>query len=304
MDFSIFKIIALLFFSLAMGCGARPLPIFDSENAYALLIKQCDFGPRAPGTAGHQKCRDFLIQTLRSYADEVNTQPFMLSYKAPDGQSHSAAAANIIANFQPDKSERILLCAHWDTRPWADMDANPANRNKPIIGANDGASGVAVLLEIARLLSQSKPQVGVDIILFDGEDAGHHGEDRSYALGSAAFARQKDPQYRPRWGILLDMIGDANLTIYQEDFSLRYAPAVVEKVWNKAAELGIGEFIPQSGYGIFDDHIPLLEAGIPCIDLIDFDYPSWHTTLDTPDKCSASSLEKVGRLLVALIYGE
>ncbi len=298
------KSLLFVFLALAIHCAARQLPVFDGQSAYNFLLKQCEFGPRASGTAGHQHCQDYLIQTLRTYADEVSTQPFLLTYKTPKGEPRSAQASNIIANFQPNIGNRILLCAHWDTRPWAERDPNPANHDKPILGANDGASGVAVLLEMARILAQNKPAVGVDIILFDGEDAGQEGEERSYARGAAAFAAQADPHYRPRLGILLDMIGDANLTIYKEAHSTQFAPAIVEKVWNKAEELGIGEFIPQIGYAIFDDHLPLLEAGIPCIDLIDFDYPHWHTLQDTPDKCSAASLEKIGRLLVALIYGE
>ena len=294
----------IVFLAFAIHCAARQLPPFDGKSAYNFLLKQCDFGPREPGSVGHQECQNYLAQTLRAYADQVSTQSFMLAFKTPTGEPRSAQATNIIANFQPNMGERVLLCAHWDTRPWADRDPNPANRSKPILGANDGASGVAVLLEVARILAQNKPTVGVDIILFDGEDVGHEGQERSYARGAAAFAAQADPQYRPRLGILLDMVGDTDLAIYKEANSTQYAPAIVEKVWNKADELGIGEFIPQTSYAIFDDHIPLLEAGIPCIDLIDFDYPHWHTLQDTPDKCSAASLEKVGRLLVGLIYAE
>jgi len=298
------RILLVVFLAFAIHCAARQLPVFDGKSAYSFLLKQCEFGPRAPGTVGHQQCRDYLTQTLRTYADEVSTQSFLLAYRTPKGEPRSAQAANIIANFQTNVGNRILLCAHWDSRPWADRDPNPANHDKPILGANDGASGVAVLLEMARLLAQNKPAVGVDIVLFDGEDVGHEGDERSYARGAAAFAAQADPHYRPRLGILLDMIGDANLAIYKEAYSTQYAPAVVEKVWSKADELGIGELVPQTGYAIFDDHLPLLEAGIPCIDLIDFDYPYWHTLQDTPDKCSAPSLERIGRLLVALIYAE
>ena len=199
---------------------------------------------------------------------------------------------------------RILLCAHWDTRPWADQDTDPKNRQKPILGANDGASGIAVLLEIAQILQSNKPAIGVDIVMFDGEDAGTSSEERSYAKGSAAFARAYSMGYQPMYGILIDMIGDSDLEIYKEAYSVQYAGHIVEKVWNKAAQLGIREFKAQTGYSIFDDHIPLLERGIICIDIIDFDYPYWHTVEDSPDKCSPSSLEKIGRLLVAIIFDE
>src|SRR3990172_175378 len=291
----------LLVAILVSGCSSADIPDFDRENAYRFLVKQCDFGPRVPGSDGHRQCKEYLLQTLRLYADEVTTQDFMFSFSPPQT---TTTATNIIANFQPDMGKRILLCAHWDTRPWADADPDPANRDQPVLGANDGASGVAVLLEIARILKQAKPAIGVDILFFDAEDAGRHDKERSFAQGSATFARAMDRAYRPQYGILLDMIGDADLTIRKEANSVHYAPQVVEMVWNKAAELGISSFTPDIGYAVFDDHIPLLEVGIPCIDIIDFDYPYWHTLRDTPDKCSAESLGQVGRVLLALIYGQ
>lgn len=284
---------------LFSNCSAQKAPVFSGENAYKYLQKQCDFGPRNPGSEGYRQCRDYLIQTMRLFADDVSTQPFLLSFSNP---TTSVSATNIIARFQPNKSDRIFLCAHWDTRPWADQEPDPKQHDTPIMGANDGASGVAVLLEIATLLHTQKPEIGVDIVLFDGEDEGSEGEERSWAKGSAVFAQQLGSQFHPRFGILLDMIGDADLTIYKESFSNQYAPDAVNLVWNRAANLGVTEFIPQVGYGVFDDHIPLLEAGIPCIDLIDFNYPYWHTLKDTPDKCSPQSLEKVGRVLTSLIY--
>ncbi len=281
------------------GCVSQSIPVFDEENAYKYLKKQCEFGPRDPGSSGHQHCKDYLIQTLQRYADQVSPQVFMFSFGNP---VQTVSATNIIAAFQPGKSERVLLCAHWDTRPWADRDPNPENFIKPVLGANDGASGVAVLLEMARLLQMQKPNIGVDIVLFDAEDAGDYGDDRSWAKGSEAFARKFRSKYFPRFGILLDMIGDADLSVYKEQFSVKYAAPVVNKVWNKAAEMGTTEFVPAIKYSVFDDHFPLLEAGIPCIDLIDFDYPYWHTIEDSPDKCSASSLGKVGQLLTNIIY--
>ncbi|MBN2413318.1 M28 family peptidase [candidate division KSB1 bacterium] len=294
------KILFCVFIFLTLnGCNSQSVPDFDNENAYNYLKKQCEFGPRVPGSTGHQQCKDYLIQTLQRHADNVTPQIFMFSFGEP---VRTVSATNIIAAFQPEKSERILLCAHWDTRPWADRDPNPKNIIKPVLGANDGASGVAVLLEMARLFHIQKPNVGVDIVLFDAEDAGNYGNDRSWAKGSEAFAREFRSTYFPRFGILIDMIGDAELAIYKEQFSVKYAAPVVDLVWNKAAQLGITEFIPTIKFSVFDDHIPLLENGIPCIDLIDFDYPYWHTIEDTPDKCSASSLGKVGRVLTHIIY--
>ena len=293
--------VAVISAGLALGCSAQNPPPFDGAKAFALLQKQCDFGPRVPGSAAHRNCRDYLITALRGYAAQVTTQEFIHTFGRPP---QSAKATNIIANFQPEKGERILLCAHWDSRPWADQDPDPANHSKPILGANDGASGVAVLLEIARLIHQKPPRCGVDIVLFDAEDQGLEGAESSYARGSQHFARTVVPTFRPRFGILLDLVGDANLNIYPEHYSLSYARPVVEKVWNAAAALGVTEFIPQPGYAVYDDHVPLLQRGIPCIDIIDFDYPSWHTLADTPDKCSSASLEKVGRVVLQVLYAE
>ena len=294
----IFCISLFMLFTMS-GCKSQSIPGFDAENAYNYLKKQCDFGPRDPGSAGHQRCKDYLIRELQRYAEKVTPQVFMFSFGNP---VQTVSATNIIATFQPEKRERVLLCAHWDTRPWADRDPDPKNFKKPVLGANDGASGVAVLLEMARLFHTQKPNVGVDIVLFDAEDAGSYGNDRSWAKGSEAFAREYRSKYFPRFGILIDMIGDADLTVYKEQFSAQYAAPVVELVWNKAAQLGITEFVPSIKFSVFDDHIPLLEAGIRCIDIIDFDYPYWHTIEDTPDKCSASSLGKIGRLLTHVVY--
>ncbi len=290
---------AAVFMALAgSGCAQDP-PLFDGEKAYAILKKQCDFGPRVPGTLAHQKCRDYLVTALRGYADQVSTQDFLHTFGTP---VQSARASNIIANFQSAKGDRVLLCAHWDCRHIADEDPDVNNRNKPVLGANDGASGVAVLLEIARLLKAQPPRQGVDIVLFDAEDQGNHQDNRSFAKGSQFFARHVVPTFNPRYGILLDLVGDKDLAIYQEAYSLQMARPVVDKVWAAAQKLGISEFIPQQGYAVFDDHIPLLERGIPCIDIIDFDYKYWHTVSDTPDKCSAASLEKVGRTVLEVLY--
>jgi len=291
---------AIMLIISTLSCSAAEPP-FDGKRAMAFLKAQCDIGPRVPGSASHIKCRDYLLNELQKHADEVKTQQFTFTYGP---QAITETGYNVIGRFQPHLKDRILLCAHWDTRPWADEDPASANRQKPVPGANDGASGVAVLLHLAELFGKTAPRVGVDIVLFDAEDAGSHNENRTWALGSAAFAREFAYSFNPRYAILLDMIGDANLNLYQEAYSIQYSRVIVNKIWDKAAEFGINAFIPQVGYAVYDDHIPLLEAGIQAVDIIDFDYPYWHTIEDTPDKCSAASLEKVGRVVAAVIYDE
>lgn len=292
-------IILILILITNINCSGKEIPRFNGEVAYNYLKKQCEFGARVPGSEAHKRCGDYLYAELNKYADRVVRQPFSLPLRQGESQ---VAMTNFIANFNSDAQQRILLMAHWDTRPWADQDPDPANWSKPVLGANDGASGVAVLLEIARIMSITKPSYGVDILLVDGEDYGEYGDNESWAIGSREFARRKNPSYQPMYGILLDLIGDRDQQIYIESHSYRYARGIVDKVWNKAQELGIYEFIPEVRYEVMDDHVRLLEAGIPCIDIIDFDYPYWHTIQDTPDKCSAQSLENVGRVVLELLY--
>jgi hypothetical protein len=302
-SFRIFSLILLLSLQIFTFCDQghkiQAVPEFNGQSAYSFLLKQCSFGPRDPGSDGHQNCRDYLAKTLEGYADRVSRQEFTMTFGLP---IKTVLATNIIAAFQPQNSSRVLLCAHWDTRPWADRDPDPRNRKKPILGANDGASGVAVLLELARILHKHEPKIGVDIVLFDGEDAGLKGSELNWIQGSTYFADTIDPEYQPEYGILLDMIGDADLAVYKEAISWEEAPSVVKHVWEKAEKLNLDVFKSDIRYAVLDDHIPLLEAGILCVNLIDFDYPYWHTIADTPDKCSASSLGKIGALLIDLIY--
>jgi len=278
-------------------------PDFSGKEAFGYLTAQTDFGPRNPGSAGHRNCLDYLVGELERFADAVNRQEF--THTGPRGEQ--IRLTNIIASFNLAATNRIMLAAHWDTRPWADQDNDPKKREKPIIGANDGASGVAVLLEVAKLMKQSPPPMGVDILLFDGEDLGQKNDLTNFGLGSKYFAAHKAPTFNPQYGILLDMVGDAQLEIQREPNSLRYAPEVVQYVWTTAEKLGLREFVNDTSPDIYDDHIPLNEAGIKTIDLIDFNYPDhsnryWHTSEDTPDKCSPSSLQVVGTLLTHLIY--
>ena len=280
------------------------VPAFSGREAFRFLTAQTDFGPRNPGSKGHERCLAYLEQTLVRLADAVRLQPF--SHPGYDGTT--LHLTNIIASFKPESPARILLCAHWDTRPRADRDENPRRRNEPILGANDGASGVAVLLELAPLLKALPPTVGVDIVLFDGEDYGKEGDTRNYLLGSRYFA-YRVTDYVPRFGILLDMVGDAALELPREGHSLRFAPDIVNTVWNTARGLGITEFVDYLGEEIIDDHLPLNEAGIKTIDIIDFNYPDpthryWHTHQDTPEHCSAESLDAVGTVVANVVYNE
>ena len=299
------KLICALFSCLVtVGCE-NTVPEFSGERAFQHLEKQCSFGPRNPGSEGYKKCLKYLMQELQSTADTVWTQPF--TYNDPHrGDTYNLQ--NIIAQFNPNAKKQILFGAHWDTRPWSDKELDVKDQNNPLIGANDGASGVAVLLEIAHILKVNPSETGVIIIFFDGEDLGMAGENRSYAQGSQYFS-QNLPFPKPDHAIILDMVGDQHLHFPIERFSYSHAPQLVRKIWKLANKLNLPAFDQSLGYTIYDDHVPLWEnANIPAINIIDFDYPHeydnyWHTLEDTPDKCSAGSLEQVGILLTYHIYG-
>ncbi len=293
---SIFRILFLL--SVFVSCSKSQIPVFDENRAYDYLKTQCGFGPRFPGSPGHKACLDYLVQELQKSADNVVRQPF--PHRDPkSGQNYQLT--NVISSFG-SHGKRIMLCAHWDTRPWADYDPDESNHDQPVMGANDGASGVAVLLEIAQVLKQNPPPFGVDIVFFDGEDSGQYGQDGSWCKGSEYFAAQKGFDYNPQFAILLDMVGDKDLRLPIERNSEMYAPDLVDRVWSKAESLGLRAFERTLGAEVVDDHLPLLRAGIPAINIIDFEYPYWHTVEDTEDKCSAESLGVSGNLLLNLIY--
>jgi len=280
-------------------------PTFFGTRAFLDLEKQVSFGPRNPGSLGHSQCLNFLLSELRTLADTVWTQEFAsVGYN-----NETLRLTNVVASFRPEEKTRILLCAHWDTRPRADNDPIPSNQSKPILGANDGASGVAVLLELARLIHKTPPTIGIDMVLFDGEDYGYEGDTPRYLLGSRYFAANTKFQHVPRFAILLDMIGDASLEILKEQHSVRYAGDIVNIIWNTARQLGYYQFVDVVGESITDDHLPLNEAGIKTVDLIDFDYPDntnryWHTLDDVPAHCSNESLEAVGTVLTHLLYSQ
>jgi Zn-dependent M28 family amino/carboxypeptidase len=284
-----------------MNLNAREKPVFNADSSWNYLLTQCRFGPRNPGSQAHSACRDYLKKELSGCASRVRLQPFTHTDKR---LKTTYALYNIIADFGSENSGRkILLCAHWDCRPRADQDKVPANRTKPILGANDGASGTAVLLEIARPLKQFPPPGPVQIALFDGEDYGLESETWDYLLGSRYFASNADPS-EYQFAILLDMIGDANLEIKKEFHSYRNCNELQTKIWDEAKRLGLVQFSSRLTPPITDDHLPLIEAGIQAVVLIDFDYPFWHTLQDTPDKCSKESLSVVGKVLLEIIYGK
>ena len=285
---------AILAALVLAGCGA---PDYDGDHALALVERQCEFGPRAPGSAGHAAMLDWMVAELSGLADRVSIQRFTVI----GSEGAEIELANVIASFRLDARERVLLGAHWDTRWVAERDPEPANRGLPIPGANDGASGVAVLLALASMMSEHPPAVGVDLVFFDGEDGGNDGGLGEFCLGSTYYALNMG-DYSPRYAVVIDMIGDADLRIPKEPNSMAACPAVVERVWEAAADVGASSFVSEAGTPVYDDHVPLIRAGVPSALVIDFDYTYWHTHEDTPDKCSAESLREVGAVLTELIY--
>lgn len=281
-------------------------PTFDGTSAFTFLYKQVQFGPRVPGSEAHAKAVESFRDWFEQCGGQVRLQTFTADvHTSPEGDSPKVEmeGTNVIARFGGGRVADYILCAHFDTRPWADEDPDPAYRDKPIPGANDGASGVAVLLEMARLFRDNPPPATVDIVLFDLEDSGASGDNESYCLGSAYYA-QNHAGVAPAGAVLLDMIGDANLEIPKEWFSWAYVPEWTAHIFDLAKQVDATAFIPEVGQPVYDDHVNLIRAGIPTVDLIDFDYTYWHTHQDSPEACSPESLGQVGRVLVRLVYGE
>ena len=283
---------------------------FDAARAWALLLAQCELGPRPPGSAAHEKTRDLLASHLRPLVDEFTMQEWTQTIRRGPGAGRSYKMTNLlgvirgkdVAEDAADWGPSLMLCAHWDTRPVADMEIDAAKRTKPIMGANDGASGVAAVVEIARVLKAARPRQTVIIALWDGEDLGEFFYGSRYFANSLSTAAWK--KWRPSRAILLDMIGDRDLRCNRELNSLDFAPELYQEVMDAAAKLGLSRHFNGPSTRISDDHVPLHEAGIPAIDLIDFDYPYWHTLEDTPDKCSPASLKVIGDVLLRLIADE
>ena len=290
--------VAALVVLAACGNADGAPPQFDAAASMGYIQTQLDFGPRIPGTPGHRQAGDWIVQQMQSRADTVLVQEW--THVTADGDS--LPMRNIFARFNPGAAQRILYLAHWDTRPISDA-ASGSDRALPVPGANDGASGVALLMGVADALRQSPSTVGVDLLFVDGEDFGDFASDTDVLIGSKYFAKHlPTPDYRPLFGVLWDMIGDANLRIYQEGYSVQRAPEIVSRVWQTAADLGYHNvFVPTGGISVTDDHLPLLDVGLRVINVIDIDYPAHHTPRDTFDKVSRESMQIVGNVAMALI---
>lgn len=271
---------------------------FDGDRAFAYLQQQVTFGPRIPNTPAHEQTGDWILTRLRATADTVS----VIAFKHATRRGDTLHLRNFLARFRPQAAERVLFLAHWDTRPHADQSASPAGRRLPVPGANDGASGVAVLLGVADALKANAPASGVDLLFVDGEDYGNFADTNDVLIGSRYFAAHQPPGYPPLYAVLFDMVGDKTLDIYYEGNSQAVAPEVVDRVWRTARDLGYGRtFLPGVKHTLIDDHVSLQRAGVHAIDVVDFDYPYWHTTDDTVDKVSAASLQIVGDVAVALV---
>lgn len=293
----------------ALACGGErgsepdrrvERPAFSGARAFELVETQLAFGPRVPGTAGHAAQLEWMVELLAAHADTVVVDPFRYATTAGD----TLPLANVMARFNAADPDRLLFLAHWDTRPISDQSTDPDDRDTPVPGANDGASGVSVLLALAELFALQPPPVGIDLLLVDGEDYGPTTADMF--IGSSRYAGEPLGG-RPRYAVLLDMVGDRDPSFPVEGYSSRYAPGVVQRVWGIARDLGYGRFFPMTVRSpIQDDHVPLNEAGIPTIDIIDFDYGPgnslWHTPHDVADNVSAATLEMVGELVAEIAY--
>ncbi len=292
------------------------IPEFNSDSAYLYVKTQVDFGPRVPNTPQHAQCAEYLYRELKKFADTTIMQSFKT--RAFDGTTLNGE--NIIGSFNPDSKNRIFYCSHWDSRPFADHDPDPSKHKTPIDGANDGASGVGVLLEIARQIHASKPTIGLDIIFFDDEDYGPpqdsniEGEEY-WGLGAQYWAKNPhNPYYTARFGVLLDMVGAKDAKFYMEAYSMYYAPGICKKIWDTARQLGYyNYFIYEKTGGITDDHTFINEIlKIPTIDIIHLDTSSsngtffqyWHTTGDNMSVIDKNTLKVVGQTLLTVVYQE
>lgn len=292
-------------------------PDFNADSAYAYVDRQVAFGYRVPNTKEHVACGDYLVAEMKRFGAEVQEQKMVVT--AYDGTKLNAR--NIIASYGLDKKNRVLLFAHWDTRPYSDQDPDPANLKKPLLGANDGASGVGVLMEIGRVLQTKAPEVGVDIIFFDAEDYGIPAfaeksliKGETWCLGSQYWANNPHvPNYKAKFGILLDMVGAEGATFYREAISKEYAEDILEKVWRTAGLLSYGKFfIGKDVGGVTDDHVPVNQIRkIPSIDIIDYRqdmdhgfFHSWHTQKDDMRNISKETLKAVGQTVLEVVYKE
>ena len=314
---------------ISISCSNKPTPVttglsddytassltFCEDSAYAYIEKQCSYGPRTMNSQAHELCGNWIAEKFASFGLSVQSQ-------YADGRLHDGTKIrmrNIIASYNPEAASRIIISGHWDSRPWADNDPDESLHNTAIDGANDGASSIGVMLELARQLALAslcdtinKPTIGIDFICWDAEDAGTHGRFSSstWCLGSQYWAHNRHTKdYTARFGINLDMVGSARTVFCKEVISMQYAPTIVEKVWSIAEKAGYGKyFIDMDGGEVTDDHVPLCRSGIPCIDIIGVDmeqgsFPTtWHTVSDTPANIYRPTLKAVGQTMLEVIY--
>jgi glutaminyl-peptide cyclotransferase len=286
--------------SAAQRTAAATATGFSGDAAYNYAKAQVAFGPRVPGTPAAKQAGDWIIRQMRARADTVIVQSF--TYTTAEGKK--LPLRNILARFRPELSNRVLYLTHWDSRPISESAATEAEKKMPVPGANDGASGVGMFVALGDVLKKTKPDIGVDLLFTDGEDYGQFGPPEvDVLIGAKYFATHfPSPGYKPLYGVLWDMIGDKDLRIPYEMNSFQQVPDVVSRVWQTAADLGHADiFVQESGGQITDDHVPLLNAGLRVIDVIDLTYPPHHTPHDTMDKISAKSLGIVGDVATALV---
>lgn len=327
MKFLLFSIVTITSLLLISGCGKKEeppvvketvpafeikkgnkIPQFDSLLAYELVAKQVAFGPRVSGKPSWAVTKEFLSNRLVQSGAIVKHQDF--EAKVPTGET--LKFTNLIASFNPEAVKRILLCAHWDSRPHADQESDTSKHNQPIPGANDGASGTAVLLVLADVLGANKLDYGVDIVLFDAEDYGRSGSLEGYCIGSKYFAANNPLPQKPLFGILLDLVGDKEAIYMREEGSVKFAGDVVDLVWKFAQSEGNSRFKDFVSQPVYDDHIPLNEVGIRTINIIDAGLIGadsrdprrnyWHTLKDDMNNISASTLYDLGKVLTGFLY--
>jgi acetylornithine deacetylase/succinyl-diaminopimelate desuccinylase-like protein len=289
---------ALLLMGTAASCAALPQP--DGERALARAERQVEAGPRIPGTPGHRVIGDWIAAECESLGATVERDRF-----ADSTLGRRLDLENLIAHVGPHTGRRITLMAHWDTRPESDQDPDPAHRHDPVPGANDAASGVVVLLEVAEAARRAPLPVGVDLVFLDGEDQGRASDPEEFCLGARRYAATltaAPPEQRPIAAFLFDMVGDRDLGIWPEVESSQRATNLVALVLEAARATGARSFHSTPRHDVTDDHIPLLDAGIPAVDIIDFDYAAWHTHRDLPDQISTASLAEVSRVAIWLVY--
>lgn len=285
--------------TLVPAAGCSHADAVDGARMFRFVEHQVAAGPRVPGTPGHAAVGDWIVARLRAAGATVELQSFTDS-----SLGRPLALTNIIGRFGPSGVRRIALGAHWDSRPFCDQDPDPSHRSDPLPGANDGGSGVAVLLEVAEHLGRHRPLVGVDLVFFDGEDQGRASNVEEFCLGSRGYAARLpdrgDPR-RPVAAFVFDMVGDRDLSIHPEEQGAREAANLSALVLDGARATGATHFHPDPIEAVFDDHVRLLRAGLPAVDVIDFDYGAWHTHLDLPDQVSPASLAEVGRVALWLV---